>query len=76
MDEPVTHIGDVVVHYRATERRLRPGDRLTFGREPGPSRPGPSTDPHLGLSPSPALHALAGRLTVDATGCVLDNTGR
>jgi hypothetical protein len=64
------------VRYRTTERRLRPGDRLTFGRVPAPGRPGPSADPHLGLSPSPALHAMAGRLSVDAAGCVLDNTGR
>ncbi|HVH21510.1 MAG TPA: hypothetical protein VNA11_03545 [Pseudonocardia sp.] len=49
---------------------------MTFGRDPGPGRSGPSTAPHLALSPSPALHAMAGRLNVDATGCTLDNTGR
>jgi hypothetical protein len=72
--EPASHVGDVVVRYRATERRLRPGDRLTFGRR---SPSGDSGDGgHLALSDSTALHGRSGVLAVDATGCTLGNTGR
>lgn len=80
MDEPAGHSADagsdVVVRHRGVERRLRPGDRLTFGRAQGPGAAAPTGDPHLALSASPALHALAGRLSVDDTGCLLVNTGR
>ena len=67
----------MLVRHGALEWRLRPGEGLTFGRRPAAADDaGPSTEPHLGLSDSTALHARAGRLAVDESGCTLANTGR
>lgn len=66
----------MVVRYRATERRLRPGDLLTFGRSSPSDGSGSDACGHLGLSDNAALHKQAGALAVDATGCTLSNTGR
>ena len=66
----------VLVRYGQVERRLRHGERLTFGRYRALPAAATDTEPHLGLSGSTNLHARAGSLTVDDTGCLLTNTGR
>ena len=75
VDAPPSRV--VVVRCGTVQRRLRPGEGMSFGRRPAPVDPavGPP-EPHLGLSDCPALHARAGHLSVDDTGCTIANTGR
>ena len=75
--EPASQVGDVVVRYGVTHVRLHPGEQLSFGRRAaGTDSSDGSSASHLGLSDCTALHACAGRLSVDETGCTLSNTGR
>jgi len=70
MDEPAITIH----HHDGGELRLRPGERLTFGREGGEDAVAGAV--HVGLSPSPRLHAVAGAIEATDDGWVLENQGR
>lgn len=67
-------------HHGADDVRLRPGERLTFGRagaaDGADEAAGEGGVAHIGLSDSPRLHAVAGAVEATEDGWVLVNLGR